>query len=192
MLHFPRRSCGHRLLASKIAAVIAFAVVAGGLAEAAPETDREQLVVTAGNALLDKLVGAWVLSGTMAGKHTIHDVTASRTLNGNYVRLDEISRDRDAEGRPAYQATVFVGWNSRTKNYICIWLDSTAVANVGVTCTAQPRPNAIPFVFRDSRGRRFFENTFSYEVAANQWKWELNDLTHDKRTAFARVVLRQK
>src|SRR5262245_10810292 len=85
------RSCGCRLPASTIAAVIAFGVVAGGLAEAASETDREQLVVTAGNALLDKLVGAWVLSGTMAGKHTIHDVTASRTLNGNYVRLDEIS-----------------------------------------------------------------------------------------------------
>src|SRR5262245_18610809 len=51
---------------------------------------------------LGRLVGDWVLQGKVAGKDTTHDVEAEWVLNHLYVRLHEVSREKDAKGRPAY------------------------------------------------------------------------------------------
>jgi len=58
--------------------------------------------------LLDRMAGRWILEGTIAGKATTHDVDASRVLNGQYLQLHEVSRERDAQGRPAYEAFVYL------------------------------------------------------------------------------------
>src|SRR5512144_1943980 len=90
--------------------------------------------------LLERMAGTWVLQGTIAGKTTTHDVVASRVLNGQYVQLHEVSRERDAQGRPAYEALVYLTWEPSRGEYSCLWLDSTSNAGLsnGVVCRAKP------------------------------------------------------
>src|SRR6266566_3300164 len=78
------------------------------------------------NALLDHLIGRWILGGTIAGKKTTHRVSAEWVLNHGYVQLHEISQEKVAGGRPAYEALVFVSFDSSSNEYSCLWLDSTA------------------------------------------------------------------
>jgi hypothetical protein len=61
--------------------------------------------------LLDHLVGRWVLSGTIAGKSTTHDVSAERVLHDGCVRIHEVSREVNSNGAPAYEAIVFISFD---------------------------------------------------------------------------------
>ncbi|MGH7022159.1 MAG: hypothetical protein ACREEB_01060 [Caulobacteraceae bacterium] len=142
--------------------------------------------------LLDKLVGKWVLKGELAGKQTVHDVQASWVLNDRYVRLDEVSRDIDDHGRPAYEASIFIGWEPRSQTYTCIWLDSTAVDAGGGSCVAKPTPNRIPFLFLNKAGAVIFANTFVYNPGVDHWEWKLDDVSKGKRTPFGRVILSRR
>jgi hypothetical protein len=62
--------------------------------------------------LLERLVGRWILSGTIAGKKTTHDVSAEWVLNHGYLRLHEVAREKDTAGAPAYEAIIFVSMDS--------------------------------------------------------------------------------
>ena len=44
------------------------------------------------DALLDHMVGKWVLRGTIGGAETTHDIYAEWVLGHEYVRLHEVSR----------------------------------------------------------------------------------------------------
>lgn len=139
--------------------------------------------------LLDRLVGHWVLTGTIAGQNTVHDVEASRVLQGNYVRISETSRERDAHGRPQYEANIYVGW--LRDHYICVWLDNTEVASGEITCAAAPAPDAIPFEFRDRAGALNFVNRFVYHRADDSWEWQMDNIRGGQPVPFARVRLRR-
>lgn len=141
--------------------------------------------------LLNRLVGSWVLTGEIAGENATHDVEATAALQGNYVRIEEVSRERGANGLPAYEATIFVGWLN--DHYVCFWFDNTEVATPGVTCDASPAGDAIPFQFRDAQGALMFTNTFSYDRSADTWTWRLVNVGGDGAEAtFGDVTLRRR
>ena len=56
----------------------------------------------------------------MDNRQTVHDVDAERVLNGGYLRLHEISREKDAKGVPAYEAVVFISIDAKTGEYACL------------------------------------------------------------------------
>ena len=85
-----------------VAALTVWMSVAGTAAAQQPTLHDE---------LLDRLVGRWTLTGTIAGRERTDDVAAEWTLNHQFVAVHEVSRERDADGRPAYQATAYVGWH---------------------------------------------------------------------------------
>lgn len=61
---------------------------------------------TSTQTLFEHLAGHWVLRGVIGGKQTVHDVDADLVLNRGYVRLHEVSREKNANGAPAYEAFV--------------------------------------------------------------------------------------
>jgi hypothetical protein len=160
------------------------AISASAFAGAPPFADR----------LLDHLVGRWVLSGTIAGKNTTHDVSAERVLRNGYVRIHETSREVDAKGAPAYEAIVFISFDSTSGDYSCLWLDSTGNGGLSAEAIghAKASTNTIPFIFKDQGGHLSFENTFSYDKATDTWSWELNNVQNGKREPFGRVRLVKK
>jgi hypothetical protein len=69
------------------------------------------------DSLFDRLVGHWVLRGTIARHETTHDVTFEWMLGREYVQMHEVSREHSANGTPAYEAVVLFGRDPHTGEY---------------------------------------------------------------------------
>jgi hypothetical protein len=142
--------------------------------------------------LLDHMTGHWVLRGEIAGKPTTHDVDADWVIQHHYVRLHEVSRDKNAQGQPQYEALIFVGFTEASKTYSCVWLDvygGTAIESIGV---ADPRENQLLFVFKDEKGEVSFRNDFIYDPATASWEWRMDNVVNGAPKPFGRVKLTRK
>jgi hypothetical protein len=139
--------------------------------------------------LLDHLVGKWVLQGKLAGQETTHEVNAEWVLGHHYLLIHEVSHQADANGKPQYQATVYIGWNEATKDYACVWLDlygGLTSASIGV---ASPKENELLFVFKNEKGEVDFTNDFVYDAKANTWEWRMDNVENGVAKPFGRVKL---
>lgn len=139
--------------------------------------------------LLDHMTGHWVLRGEIAGKPTVHDVDGEWVIQHHYVRLHEVSREKNAQGQPSYEALIFVGFTEASKTYSCVWLDvygGTAIESIGV---AEPRENQLNFVFRNDKGEVSFRNDFVYDPAAGAWEWRMDNVSNGVAKPFGRVKL---
>ena len=143
------------------------------------------------DALLDRLVGTWVLRGQIAGKDTTHDVVAEWVLGHEYVRLHEVAREKDAKGNPAYEAIVFIGSGRPSHDYTCLWLDSTGGGGLVPEGFghAMRVGEEIPFVFLDGSGKISFKNTFAYDKSTDSWAWLMDNVVGGKAIPFGRVKL---
>ena len=137
--------------------------------------------------LLDHLVGQWRMEGTIAGQHSVHDVTAEWVLGHQYMRVHEVSRERDASGAPVYEATVFIGWDQKSSEYSCVWLD--VYGGISPTSFAKAKRNGdeIPFIFGDSESAT--HTTFVYLPKTDSWEWRIDNEDKGKASQFARVAL---
>jgi hypothetical protein len=61
------------------------------------------------DSLFSRLIGHWVLRGTIAHQQTVHDVAFEWLLGREYVQMHEVSREREPNGTPAYEAVVIFG-----------------------------------------------------------------------------------
>lgn len=140
--------------------------------------------------LLDHLAGRWVLQGTIAGKQATHDVQAEWVLKREYLRLHEVSREKDAKGVPAYEAIIFVSWDAKTQEYTCLWLDSTAGGGLSTQGLAHARKSgdSIPFLFTISPSDSI-HNTLVYNRGGDTWKWLIDNDANGKIDHFADVKL---
>ena len=66
------------------------------------------------DSVFQHLVGRWVLRGTIARQSTTHDVTFEWMLGREYLRMHEVSRERNTDGTPAYEAVVLFGRDPHT------------------------------------------------------------------------------
>jgi hypothetical protein len=55
--------------------------------------------------LLDRMTGAWVLKGMIAGKPVTHDVDATWVLRREYLQIHEVSREKDPDGQASYASS---------------------------------------------------------------------------------------
>lgn len=142
--------------------------------------------------LLERLAGTWVLEGTIDGKATTHDVVGSLVLNQQYVQLHEVSRERDAQGRPSYEALVYLTWERSRGEYSCQWLDSTGNSGLsnGVTCHAKPSGDELRLLFKYPVGTAF-HTTFAYDRTADTWQWRMDGEEKGQLKPFARLVMRR-
>lgn len=166
------------------ACVASFFLLAAVVCTAQQPTARAEV------QLLDRLAGDWVLQGTIGGKQTTHDVHADWVLNREYLRVHEVSREKNPTGSPAYEAIVFISWDVKAQEYVCLWLDSTAGGGLSAQGLghAKRSGDSIPFIFTISPSN-FLRNTFTYDGGANTWTWLIDDVTSGKADQFANVKL---
>ena len=143
--------------------------------------------------LLDHLVGKWVLQGTIAGQKTTHDVRTAWVLGHEYLRLNEVAREKDARGRPAYEAIVLIGWDKAAAEYVCLWLDTTSGGGLAAQTLGRAKRGGdeIAFLFTSADGS-LFRTTFAYSRSADSWQWLMDSEEGGKRQPFARVKLSRK
>ena len=144
------------------------------------------------DALLDRMTGHWLLTGTIAGHQATHDVDVDWVLNHEYIRLHEISREKSPNGAPAYEAIVFLGWDDDAREYTCLWLDTTSGSglNSPVIGRGKLSGDQILFLFKSHEGD--FHTTFAYEKSSDTWQWIMDGEENGKLTPFARVKLTRK
>jgi len=145
------------------------------------------------DGLLDHLIGHWVLRESMAGRQVTHDVNFRWVLQGEYVEMHEVSRERAAGGAPAYEAIVYLVRDPHTLEYAALWLDNTdynAFLPAGVGHGVAAR-DSIPFVFTYSPTSRF-HTTFVYDRPTDTWVWEMDNDDAHGRSPFARVKLTRR
>jgi hypothetical protein len=165
--------------------ILAFLIVASFSVSAQP-TERDPL--------LDHLAGSWILQGTIAGRETTHDIESEWVLGHEYLRLHETSREKNAQGQPAYEAIVFIEWDESSSEYKCLWLDSTGGGGLSTPIAHGKRGNdEIAFFFSDKDDKNSgVRTTFAYSKGADSWNWLIDNETGGKRTSFARVKLTRK
>jgi hypothetical protein len=144
------------------------------------------------DSLLDRMVGHWILRGTIEGQPTTHDVDADWVLGHGYLRVHEVSRERNADGSPVYEAIVMVGVDPGAPGYACFWLDNTSARGLNGQAMGHADPAAgdsIAFVFKGADGSAF-HTTFHYERARDLWTWAMDgEGAGGGRLPFARLTL---
>jgi len=142
--------------------------------------------------LLDHLTGNWILKGTIAGRETTHDIESDWVLRREYLRLHETSREKNAQGQAAYEAIVFIASDESSREYTCLWLDSTGGGGLAAEAIAQGKRSGdeIEFLFkgRDSS----VHTTFAYSKSTGTWQWLIDNEMGGKLSPFARVKLTRK
>jgi hypothetical protein len=143
-------------------------------------------------SLWDRLLGHWVMTGTIDGKQTTHDVDAELILDKGYVRLHEVSREKNKTGDPEYEAFVIISRDPKSGEYKGLWLDNTSAGGLsGPIAHGKPTETSIPFLFDFGNGH-VFRNTFTYTARSDSWEWTLDDDMNGKLTPFARLKLVRK
>lgn len=142
------------------------------------------------DSVFDRLVGQWVLRGTIARQATTHDVTFTWMLGREYVQMHEVSRERAANGTPAYEAVVLFARDPKSGEYACLWLDNTGVsafepAGIGRGAVAG---DSVPFLFHYTPTDKF-HTTFVYRRPTDSWEWHMDNDSSGVRRPFARVTL---
>jgi hypothetical protein len=160
---------------------LAFCAASVGAAQQAPVK----------SPLLDRLVGKWVLQGTIASQVTTHDVDAEWGLDHHYLRIHEVSRDKNTKGQPQYEAMIYIAWNEPTKQYAAIWLDVYGGMSTESIGLADPKENELPFIFKDDKGAVSFSNDFVYNVTADTWEWRMDNVVNGAAKPFGRVKLKR-
>lgn len=141
-------------------------------------------------ALLDHLAGRWVMRGTLGGKSVTHDVDAQWMLKREYLQFHEVSREKDAAGASSYEAVVLMGWDAKTSEYGCLWLDSTGPWDFTARGLARGKKtgDTIPLVIPLS-SHEALHTTFAYDARSNSWRLTIDDVTDGKSDRFGDVRL---
>jgi hypothetical protein len=169
----------------RLLAALAFACVA------APAALAQTQASSAPEALLDRMTGRWVMTGTIRNTPTTHDVDVDWVLKREYIRIHEVSRDKDASGGIGYEAWIYVVWDAKRSEYAVMWLDNTAATNFSADGIGHAKPDGdrIPFIFKDADGSGI-HTTFAYDRAKDTWSWTIDNLDKSgKSSPFARLTL---
>ena len=145
------------------------------------------------DSLFARLVGRWVLRGTIARQQTVHDVTFAWMLGREYVQMHEVSRERASNGTPAYEAVVLFGRDPKTGAYACLWMDNTGAAAFPPEGTGRGfvTGDSIAFLFPYTAATSF-HTTFIYDHVRDAWRWHMDNDSVGVRTPFARVTLTRR
>lgn len=142
------------------------------------------------DSVFSRLAGRWVLRGTIAKHQTTHDITFDWVLGREYLQMREVSRERAADGKPAYEAVVLFGHNPRTGNYASIWMDNTAAMDFPPEGRGEGHVSgdSLTFVFGGSPAEGF-RTTFLYHPGSDSWEWHMDNDSLGVLRPFARVTL---
>ena len=171
-----------------------FAMAIATLAAPAAHAQTTGAAEPSSPALLDKMTGHWVLTGTIARQQTTHDVDVDWILKREYIRVHEVSRETDASGGPAYEAWIYLVWDAKKREYAVLWLDNTAAFNFAAEGIGHATPDGdrIPMLFTDPDGGGI-HTTFSYDRSKDTWSWTIDNADKAGRmSSFANVTLTRK
>jgi hypothetical protein len=124
--------------------------------------------------LLDNLAGEWKLVRKIRGRITENVVKADWVLNHQFFRIQM----RDVENPPAYEATVFIGWDPMQERYVVHWLDVFGGRSSQTLGYGTRNGNTIKFTF--AYPDQPFVNTFTWNPEAKTWNFLMQQKNPNK------------
>jgi hypothetical protein len=146
------------------------------------------------DSLMDRLTGEWVMAGKIGNEQVTHDVHVDWILKRQYIRIHDVSREKDADGELAYEAWIHIAWDKENGEYVVMWLDNTGTTNFAAEGVGHGKPDGdrIPFVWKSADGSGIL-NTFAYDRASDTWSWTIDNVDKSGTPSpFARVTLKRK
>ena len=142
------------------------------------------------DSLLGHMTGKWILQGTIEGKETTHDIVTEWVLGHQYIQIKEVSREKNADGKPVYDAIVYIGLNRDLTQYSCLWLDNTGSdgLNPHAFGLSKKNGNKLEFLF-NIVANSIFHTTFVYNPQEDSWQWLMDDEENGKWQSFAKMKL---
>lgn len=159
-----------------------------------PTANAQSKYTTTPEGLMDKMTGHWVMTGTIRRSQTTHDVDVDWILKREYIRIHEVSREKDEKGGPSYEAWIYLVWDAKNNEYAVMWLDNTAATNFAPEGVGHAKPDGdrIPFIFKDPDGGGI-HTTFAYAPQNDTWSWTIDNIDKSgKSSPFARLSLTRK
>jgi len=141
--------------------------------------------------LLDAMTGKWVARGTILGAQRVDDIEVKWVLDGRYLQMHELSENKDAVGKSVYEAIVLMELDPKTREYNCLWLDTTANGGLGpnhIVGQGKNEGDSIALIFKSSNGDNF-HTSFVCNRSENTWSWILDGESNGKLDPFARMTL---
>jgi hypothetical protein len=124
--------------------------------------------------LLDNLVGEWKLVRRMQGRITENVVKADWVLNHQFLRIQM----RDIADPPAYEATVFIGYDTMQDRYVVHWLDVFGGRSSQTIGHGSRNGNSMKFLF--PYPEHPFVNTFTWNPEMKTWNFLMQQKNPDK------------
>lgn len=121
------------------------------------------------DSLLDRLTGAWSMSGAVRGRSATLTFSGDWVLNHQFLKLEM----RDVKVPPAYQAAVYIGYDNASERYVAHWLDNFGGRFSETLGFGQRAGTAIAFVFEYPDGP--FHTTFTLDPRAGTWAVLMRD-----------------
>lgn len=160
----------------------------------APTAGAQNTATSKPESLMDKMTGEWVMAGTIGNERVTHDVYVDWILQRRYLRIHDVSREKDSDGALAYEAWIHIAWDPENVEYVVMWLDNTGTTNFAAEGVGHGKPEGdrIPFVWKSADGSGI-HNTFAYDRASDIWSWTIDNVDKSgKPSPFARVTLKRK
>ena len=145
------------------------------------------------DSVFDRLAGRWVLRGVIHRQATVHDVTFSWMLGREYLQMHEVSREKNPDGTPQYEAVVLLARDPHSGEYAVEWFDNSGTsafdpAGIGRGAVAG---DSIPFLFHYTAATSF-HNTFVYHRSPESWEMHMDNDSLGVRRPFARLTLTRR
>lgn len=140
------------------------------------------------DALLDKMTGAWRLTGKIMDRNADHEVDAEWVLNHQFLRIHEKDRSPAASGAVVYEAMIMVGYDNTSERYVAHWNDIYGGRFSETLGYGVRNGNDIRFIFEYPSGP--FHTTFRWHPESHEWTWLME--TKNKSgdwTEFAKLTL---
>jgi hypothetical protein len=119
------------------------------------------------DSLLDRMIGAWEMRGTVRGKPVEYRARADWVLNHQFLRLEL----QDVTSPPAYEALVFIGYDFSKDRYVAHWLDGFGAWASETLGYGERRGQVIEFLFDYPNG--LFGNTMTWQPERSGWSFAL-------------------
>lgn len=170
--------------------IVALVVIVGLV----PDASAQGPATSAPPALMDRMTGRWVMTGTIGKAQVTHDVDVDWVLERQYIRIHELSRDPGASGGIGYEAWIYLVWDARKHEYAVMWLDNTAATNFAPEGVGHATPDGdrIPIVWKDADGGGI-HTTLAFDRAKDAWSWAIDNVSPAGASSpFARVTLTRR
>jgi hypothetical protein len=123
------------------------------------------------DALLDKMVGHWRLSGTVGGHSAVHTVEAKWILNHQFLLIHEIETADGGTGKPLYEAMPLIGYDHMSDRYVAHWIDVFGGRFSETLGFGVRNGDEVNLVFEYPDGP--FHTDFVWDDAYHVWHWHM-------------------